>query len=42
MLSEIYRVLTGTGVYIMITYGKKDIRLNYLNKPEFEWAIAVQ
>ena len=39
MLSEIYRVLSPTGVYICITYGLPDQRLGYFQKQEFDWAI---
>lgn len=42
MLGEIYRVLSANGVYIMITFGSKENRLQYLEKPEFDWSIKVQ
>lgn len=41
MLAEIYRVLAQNGVYIMITFGSKEQRLQYLEKAEFDWGIAV-
>lgn len=41
MLSEIYRVLSGNGVYIMITFGSKDNRMQYLEKPELDWGAKV-
>lgn len=37
MLSEIYRVLSPTGVYICITYGLPEQRMDYFRKPEFYW-----
>lgn len=42
MVSEIYRVLKQNGVYIIISYGQPEYRLNYLEKPEFEWTVKVQ
>mmetsp|Transcript_18893 Transcript_18893/g.34201 ORF Transcript_18893/g.34201 Transcript_18893/m.34201 type:complete len:210 (-) Transcript_18893:4930-5559(-) len=41
MLSEIYRILTATGVYIVVSYGVPEHRMRYLNKPEFEWDVTV-
>jgi ubiquinone/menaquinone biosynthesis C-methylase UbiE len=40
MLSEIYRVLTASGVYIVVSYGVPEHRLRYLAKPEFEWDVT--
>lgn len=37
MLQEIYRVLSPTGVYICITYGLPEQRLDYFRKPEYYW-----
>ena len=37
MLSEIYRVLSPTGVYICITYGLPEQRMDYFRKPDFYW-----
>jgi hypothetical protein len=42
MISEIYRVLSAKGIYIMITFGCKEYRMQYLEKPELEWSIKVQ
>ena len=42
MISEIYRVLKKTGVYIIVSYGQPEYRLNYLEKPEYEWTVKVQ
>lgn len=33
MISEIYRVLKQDGVYIIVSYGQPEYRLNYLEKP---------
>lgn len=41
MLSEIYRVLAQNGVYVMITFGAKDQRMQYLEKTEFDWGIQM-
>lgn len=41
MLNEIYRVLSPTGVYIMISFANLENRLQYLEKPEFDWGIKV-
>jgi ubiquinone/menaquinone biosynthesis C-methylase UbiE len=42
MISEIYRVLKPSGVYIIVSYGQPEYRLHYLEKPEFEWTVKVQ
>ena len=42
MLSEIYRVLAANGVYIMITFGYKEQRLQYLEKAELDWGITME
>lgn len=42
MLSEIYRVLAPGGVYIMITFGHKDTRMQFLEKSDFDWGIKVK
>ncbi len=42
MISEIYRVLSQNGVYIIVSYGQPEYRLSYLEKPEFEWNVKVQ
>ena len=38
-LSEISRVLSTKGVYICVSYGIPEHRLQYLNKPEFGWDV---
>ena len=38
-LSEIYRVLSPTGVYICISYGLPESRLGYFQKPDFDWTV---
>ena len=42
MISEVYRVLTKTGVYVCVSYGQPEYRLSYLEKPEYEWTVKVQ
>lgn len=42
MISEVYRVLSQNGVYIIISYGQPEYRLSYLEKPELEWTVKVQ
>ena len=37
MLNEVYRVLNPGGVYICITYGVPEKRVNYFMKKEFDW-----
>jgi len=39
MMSEISRVLKPGGTYIVISYGQPDYRLNYFDKPEYNWTI---
>merc|ERR1712178_225131 len=39
MMSEISRVLKPGGTYIVISYGQPDYRLNYFDKPEYNWNI---
>ena len=36
-LKEIYRVLNPKGVYIVVTYGLPEQRLEYFKRPEFKW-----
>ncbi|EAS02154.2 kinase domain protein (macronuclear) [Tetrahymena thermophila SB210] len=38
-ISEIYRVLTPKGVYVLISHGSPEYRRTYLQKPEFQWDI---
>ena len=35
----VHRVLKGGGTYIVISYGQPDYRLNYFDKPEYNWNI---
>lgn len=39
MMSEISRVLKPGGTYVAISYGQPDYRLNYFDKPEYNWNI---
>merc|ERR1711904_47554 len=39
MMSEISRVLKPGGTYVVISYGQPDYRLNYFDKPEYNWNI---
>jgi ubiquinone/menaquinone biosynthesis C-methylase UbiE len=39
MLSEIYRTLSPTGVYICISYGLPEQRMGYFQKSEFYWNV---
>lgn len=41
MLTEVYRVLGPNGVYLMVSFGSPDARLEYLRRKEFEWGIWV-
>ncbi|CAG9332810.1 unnamed protein product [Blepharisma stoltei] len=41
MISEVYRVLSPTGVYVVISYGQPPHRYPYLDKPELNWEITV-
>ena len=41
LISEVYRVLSPTGVYIVVSYGQPPHRYPYLDKPEFNWEITV-
>ena len=41
MISEVYRVLSETGVYFIVSYGQTEYRLPYLQKPEFNWNVKV-
>ena len=41
MISEIYRVMSVNGVYILISAGAPEHRLPYLEKPEYDWKIQV-
>lgn len=37
MLSEIHRVLSPNGIYICISYGTKESRINYFNNSRYDW-----
>jgi len=39
MCKEISRVLKPGGTYIAVSYGQPDYRLNYFDKPEYNWNI---
>ena len=41
MLAEVYRVLGPNGVYLMISFGSPESRLDHLTRKEFEWGIWV-
>lgn len=41
MLTEVYRVLGGNGVYMLISFGSPESRLDHLRRKEFEWGIWV-
>ena len=41
MLTEVYRVLGPNGVYMMITFGNQESRMDNLKKKEFEWGVWV-
>ena len=40
VISEIYRVLKNNGVYICITYGVPEARMDYFQNPEQKWKIT--
>ena len=40
MIDEVYRVLSGDGVYICISYGYPDDRLCYFQNSKFNWKIS--
>ena len=42
MLNHVHRVLSPEGVYICITYGVPENRVNYFNKKEYEWTVFTQ
>ena len=37
VISEIYRVLKENGLYICITYGKPEARMDYFQDPSQKW-----
>jgi ubiquinone/menaquinone biosynthesis C-methylase UbiE len=42
MLREAYRVLKPGGFYVLVTYGRPQLRMPYLEQPRFRWDIAHQ
>ncbi len=41
MLLHVYRVLLQGGVYILLSHGKPETRLPYLQNPSFKWRIEI-
>ena len=41
MVSEVHRVLSPNGVYVVISHAQPLLRYPYLDKPEFNWKITV-
>eukprot|EP00656_Telonema_subtile_P052463 TRINITY_DN7323_c0_g1_i1.p2 TRINITY_DN7323_c0_g1~~TRINITY_DN7323_c0_g1_i1.p2 ORF type:complete len:125 (+),score=24.14 TRINITY_DN7323_c0_g1_i1:447-821(+) len=39
MCKQISRVLAPGGAYIVVSYGQPDYRLNYFDKPEYNWTL---
>lgn len=37
MIGEIHRVLGPKGIYFAISYGLPEHRLQFLDKPEYDW-----
>ena len=42
MLNEVHRVLSPHGIYINITYGVPEQRLQYFNRKEYDWTVFTQ
>jgi len=43
MISEVYRVLSPTGVYVVVSYGQPPNRLIFLDKPDlYNWDVEVK
>jgi SAM-dependent methyltransferase len=42
MLQQIYRVLKPNGTFMMLSYAKSQLRLNFLKKKDFIWDISVE
>ena len=40
MLSEIHRVLAPNGVYICVSYGVQQQRMNYFQSSDFDWTVS--
>ena len=41
LLDQVYKVLSSNGVYIMVSYGTKDMRLGYLKNSNLQWNVQV-
>ncbi|GMH52473.1 hypothetical protein TL16_g01238, partial [Triparma laevis f. inornata] len=41
MCSEVSRVLNGSGVFFIVSYGVPDNRLNYLENDDYAWTVTV-
>jgi len=39
MCKHISRVLKPGGAYIVVSYGQPDYRMNYFDKPEYNWTV---
>lgn len=42
MLKQIHRVLKPYGMFMMLSYAKSQLRLNYLKKKDYSWDITVE
>lgn len=40
-ISEVYRVLNSQGVYLVVSYGKPQQRMLFLERSEFNWNVTV-
>lgn len=40
-MDGIYKTLMNRGIFICVSYGTEDMRMEYLEKPEFDWKISV-
>lgn len=40
-MNGIYNTLSNRGIFICVSYGTKDMRMEYIEKPEFNWKISV-
>ena len=41
MCAEVSRVLNGSGVFFIVSYGVPDNRLNYLENDDYAWTVTV-
>ena len=41
LISEVYRVLNPNGLYILVSFGKPEDRLCYLENPKYDWKVTV-